>query len=73
MNPLILTMVLLLSDGQLAEQPASIMECQLVAEALARSDLVEIDADDGRRYTVVEAECRWGEQPYSGPCEMEGA
>lgn len=73
MSPLILTMVLLLSDGQLAEQPASIMECQLVAEALSRREHVEIDASDGRRYTVVEAECRWGEQPYSGPCEMEGA
>lgn len=71
MKDLILTMVLLLSDGQLAEQPASIMECQLVAEALARQELVEIDADDGRRHTVVDAECRWGEQPYSGPCEME--
>lgn len=67
-----LVMILHLASGQLAEQPASIMECQLVAEALARSELVEIDADDGKRHTVVEAECRWGEQPYySGPCEME--
>lgn len=68
---LILTMVLLLSDGQLAEQPASVMECQLVAEALSRKELVEIDADDGKRHTVVEAECRWAEQTYSGPCEED--
>lgn len=70
---LTLVMILFLAGGTIAEQPASIMECQLVAEALERREHVEIDASDGRRYTVVEAECRWGEQPYSGPCEMEGA
>lgn len=67
-----LVMILHLAGGQLAEQPASIMECQLVAEALARSELVEIDADDGRRYRVLEAECVMSDA-YHGPCEMEGA
>lgn len=73
MKDLILTMVLLLSDGQLAEQPASIMECQLVTEALARQELVEIDADDGRRYRVLEAECRMAADAYHGPCEEDEA
>lgn len=70
MTELILTMVLLLSDGQLAEQPASVLECQMVTDALSRGELVKIDADDGRTYTVTQAECRW---QYHGPCEEEGA
>lgn len=73
MTDLILTMVLLLSDGQLAEQPASVLECEMVTDALSRGSLVHIDATDGRTYVVTQAECRWAEQPYHGPCEMEGA
>jgi hypothetical protein len=68
---LTLVMILHLAGGQLAEQPASIMECQLVAEALARNEVVEIDADDGHRYRVLEAECRMAEM--ADACEMEGA
>lgn len=67
-----LVMILHLAGGQLAEQPASIMECQLVAEALSKGELVEIDAADGHRYRVLQAECRMSDA-YHGPCEMEGA
>ena len=69
---LTLVMILRLAGGTIAEQPASIMECQLVAEALARHELVEIDADDGNRYRVIDAECLMSDV-YHGPCEMEGA
>jgi hypothetical protein len=48
------------------------MECQLVAEALSKGELVEIDAADGHRYRVLQAECRMSDA-YHGPCEMEGA
>lgn len=68
---LTLVMILTLAGGQLAEQPASVMECQLVAEALSKGELVEIDADDGHRYRVIEAECRMAEM--TDACEMEGA
>jgi hypothetical protein len=68
---LTLVMILHLAGGQLAEQPASIMECQLVAEALSKGELVEIDAADGHRYRVLEAECRMAEM--TDGCEMEGA
>jgi len=68
---LTLIMVLHLAGGQLAEQPASIMECQIVYEALSKGQLVEIDADDGRRYRVLEAECRMSE--ITDECETEGA
>jgi len=64
-------MILTLAGGQLAEQPASIMECQLVTEALSKGELIEIDASDGHRYRVLEAECRMAE--IADACEMEGA
>jgi hypothetical protein len=67
-----LVMILHLMGGQLAEQPASVMECQLVTEALARNELVEIDADDSRRYRVLEAECQLSNR-YEAACEGEGA
>ena len=58
---LTLVMILHLAGGQLAVQPASVLECQLVAESLAKGELVKIDADDGHRYRVLEAECRMAE------------
>ena len=68
---LTLVMILHLAGGQLAEQPASVLECQLVTEALARNEVVEIDADDGRRYRVLEAQCQMAEM--ADACEGEGA
>lgn len=68
---LTLIMVLHLAGGQLAEQPASVMECQLVSEALSQGQLVEIDATDGHRYRVLQAECQMSDR-YDGQCE-EGA
>jgi hypothetical protein len=65
-----LVMILTLAGGQLAEQPASIMECQIVSDALSKGELVEIDASDGHRYRVLEAECRMAEM--TDACE-EGA
>jgi hypothetical protein len=69
---LTLVMILFLAGGTIAEQPASIMECQLVTEALARNELVEIDATDGHRYRVLEAECQMSDR-YEAACEGEGA
>jgi hypothetical protein len=65
---LTLVMILHLAGGQLAEQPASIMECQLVAEALSKGQLVEIDATDGHRYRVLQAECQMSDR-YEAACE----
>ena len=31
-----------------------------------------VNPADGKTYVVKQAECRWAEQPYSGPCEEEG-
>jgi len=68
---LTLVMILRLASGQIAEQPASIAECEMVEAALTRGELVEIDADDGYRHRVIGAECRLSDA-YVGPCE-EGA
>lgn len=70
MKTLTLIMVLLLADGQLAEQPVSIAECELVTDALSRGEVVKIDADDGKTYEVTSAECTWRvDDRYDGPCE----
>ena len=70
MKTLTLIMVLALSGGRIAEQPASLLECEMVADALSKGETVQIDADDGHTYTVLASQCHLSDA-YEGPCEME--
>lgn len=64
-----LIMILSLAGGQTAEQPASMVECDLVADALSKGELVQIDASDGLQYRVLSSQCRW--KLEISPCDCE--